>query len=149
MYTCPQYAKQGTELVLTRAAIEATVRDLAVARDAGDVAATAVAGGGRRRLQADGGSLHPPTLEEMLVSGSDASALLAKVFVTTQRPLTVAPTAFSKVDHGDGDGSGHRRNLQLGGDRLRVTVDSHAATAADGAEGVRALARRLHGTVVE
>ena len=77
----------------------------------------------------------PPTLDEMLVSGTPASALLSSVFVQEQQPHVMFPVDASLSSGGCG---GHRR-LQNGGDRLHVTIDTHAATP----EGADAAVMRL------
>ena len=114
-----------------------------------------------------------PTLEDMLVSGSPANALLAATFVDQAQPLVIRYVLLSlsrararalarslsrarRVDSVcsllcrpvsvDGDG-GCRRRLQLNGDELHVTIDTHAKTAQEGERGVARLAARLGGTV--
>jgi hypothetical protein len=118
---------QQTELVLTRLDIEAIVRD----SDA------------HRRLQMGGDNVHhtvdthAPTLDEMMVSGSEANRRLAQAFVDAQQPVAIGPTDFS---------NGHRR-LQQEGDDLVVTVETHAATAGDADAGVRRLVAKVGGTI--
>ena len=85
------------------------------------------------------------TLDEALVSGTEANAKLASIFTDMQAPLDIEPTLFSAGI----PGGGHRRQMQLEGDELHVTIETHAATASDAASGVHELAARLHGTVVE
>jgi hypothetical protein len=84
------------------------------------------------------------TLDEALVSGTEANARLASIFTHMQAPLDIEPTLFNAGEFG----GGHRRQMQHGGDQLHVTIDTHAATASDAASGVEELAARLHGTVV-
>ena len=100
-----------------------------------------------RRLQVDGcsgacGCLHAPSisLAEALVSGSEENGCLASIFNDEQKPLAIEPTDFSL---GGKSGNGRRRQLQLGGDQLHVTIDTHAATAADADDGLVRLATRL------
>ena len=81
-----------------------------------------------------------PTLDEMLASGSSANALLAATFIDQAQPLVIRPVST------DIDG-GCRRRLQLQGDDLHVTVNTHAKTAQEGAQGVARLATRLGATV--
>ena len=114
---------------------------------------------GRRRLQASAGADgcdHPPSLAESLVSGSCANALLASIFVDEQAPLAIEPTLFTKADR-------RRRRLQASGDSccpdggchwdslcesLQVTIETHAATAADAYAGIHELAAALNGTLL-
>ena len=93
----------------------------------------------------------PPTLDEALVSGSEANKCLASIFNEHQKPLAIEPTQFchsGKSADGYGDGYGRRRQLQLGGDQLYITVETHAATPRSVADGVDRLGARLQGTVV-
>ena len=63
----------------------------------------------QRRLAA------PPTLEEMLVGGSEAAAMLGRLFTVQQEPHVVYPLSFAPVASLDGGGAalpgegGHRR----------------------------------------
>ena len=71
-------------------------------------------------------SAAPPSLEEMLVSGSEANTLLNSMFTVEQEPYVVYPLDFH-IDGGKdkGNGSGHRR-LQKQGDHLTVVIETHA-----------------------
>jgi hypothetical protein len=88
----------------------------------------------------------PPTLEEMLVTGSEAQALLSTMFVVEQPPQLVFPTevealAAEMFGGGKGNGKGGRRNLQSSGPQsqgeavggVRLTLRASAPTVA-GAE---------------
>ena len=87
------------------------------------------------------GMLAPPTLEQMLVPGSEASVMLATMFTTEQQPHLAFPTAIEHVgasSGGPGGGGGNRRQLQRadgGADRVVITVKAVAPTPeeADGA----------------
>jgi hypothetical protein len=91
------------------------------------------AGEGRRLQMGDDdhmnpiGDGHAPSLDEMMVSGTPANALLSRLFIDQEQPQVAFPTDFA-LD--DSDGGNHRR-LQAEGDRLRVTIDTHAATPAE------------------
>ena len=67
---------------------------------------------------------HAPTLDEMLVSGTAANTLLTRLFIDKQEPQVAYPTSFALDDGGH---EKHRR-LQMEGDRLTVTINTHAAT---------------------
>ena len=128
---------QPAVLTISTADIEALMREKAEAE--------ALSTG--RRLQVDGcsgacGCLHAPSisLAEALVSGSEENGCLASIFNDKQKPLAIEPTDFSL---GGKSGNGRRRQLQLGGDQLHVTIDTHAATAADADDGLVRLATRL------
>jgi hypothetical protein len=123
--TSTTQAKQSTAILVSRADIETIAQNH---DDAMSLART-------------------PTLDDMLVGGSEANALLASIFVDTQHPLSIVPTGFTTHDRtSSNDG---RRQLQAGGDVLRVRVETHAATSAQALQGVQHLARRLQGTVVD
>jgi hypothetical protein len=62
----------------------------------------------------------------MLVGDTQANALLSRVFINQQQPEVAYPTGFVL---GDGSSGKHRR-LQMAGDRLIVTIETHAATPA-------------------
>ena len=87
-----------------------------------------------RRLQTEGDHLthpidtHAPSLDEMLVSGTPANALLSRLFIDEQQPQVAYPTGFALNDD---DGGGKHRRLQMEGGRLIVTIDAHAATPAE------------------
>eukprot|EP01043_Picozoa_sp_COSAG02_P004473 COSAG02_NODE_117_length_35386_cov_78.819163_7_plen_608_part_00 len=87
-----------------------------------------------RRLQSDGGQLHAPSLDEMLVTGTQANALLSRLFINEQPPQLAYPTGWmlnSTV--------GRNRRLQTGGDHLVVTIETHAATPATARQTVQRL----------
>jgi len=133
--------KQQARLVLSQAAIEAIVREPVDTTSTSENKPNTPHG---RRTQSGGDQLHhteethAPTLDDMLVSGSDANARLAAVFIDAQAPLAIVPLAIAT------DGS-HRRQLQKGGEYLHVTVETHAATEVDAARGVQRLASKLGG----
>ena len=60
-----------------------------------------------------------PTMEEMLVAGTEANEMLNTLFFNAQQPTVVFPLTIEP------QGGGHRR-LQKGGDQLRVAVEAHA-----------------------
>ena len=68
----------------------------------------------------------PPTLEQMLVPGSEASVLLATIFTTGQQPHLAFPTAIKHVNVSSGTG---RRLQGSGGDGVQVTIRATAPTA--------------------
>ena len=84
-----------------------------------------------------------PTLDEMLVSGTPANALLSSVFAEEQEPHVTFPVDASRQSNGC---EGHRR-LQVGGDHLHITIETHAATPAAADAAVRRLARDTGGVV--
>ena len=47
----------------------------------------------------------PPTLDEMLVGGSEAAAMLGRLFTVQQQPHVVYPLSFAPVASLDGGGS--------------------------------------------
>jgi hypothetical protein len=82
-----------------------------------------------------------PTLDEMLVSGTQANAMLGSLFTTEQQPHVVYPLSYSL----DGsDECGHRR-LQKGGDRLHVAIDTHAPSPLASDKAEQRLVDRLPG----
>lgn len=85
----------------------------------------------------------PPSLDEMLVSGTPANALLASVFVQEQQPHLAVPAAFSPGMQCA------KRRLQTGGDLLHVTVDTHAATPTEANRALERLAIQNGGTVCD
>ena len=54
----------------------------------------------------------PPKLEQMLVGGSAANALLAMMFTSEQAPHQVIPLNFSAIQ--PSEGGGHRRMQKKG-----------------------------------
>lgn len=78
----------------------------------------------------------PPTLDEMLVSGTPANALLSSTLIQEQQPLVMFPVLASKSS----GACGRHRRLQKSGDRLYVTIETHAATPEEADAGVRRLA---------
>jgi hypothetical protein len=94
-----------------------------------------------RRLQSNSGSPHPPTLDEMLVAGTEANALLTTLFTVHEEPHVVYPLSM-QLD--DTDGTQHRR-LQKQGDRLVVVIDTHAPTRLDADRAEQRLIDRLPG----
>lgn len=92
----------------------------------------------------------PPTLEEMLVGGSEANALLTSMLTVQQQPHVVYPLTIEAVASagGGGGGSGHHHRRQLqgaepepepeGGDvagvraslKIRAPTSGHAAALA-------------------
>eukprot|EP01046_Picozoa_sp_COSAG06_P092445 COSAG06_NODE_38670_length_421_cov_0.645963_1_plen_91_part_01 len=81
-----------------------------------------------------------PNLDQMLVSGTPASALLTSLFVQQQEPQMAVPISYKVLN------TEHRR-LQLGGDRLAVTVETHAATLLESDQIVHRLAQENTGTL--
>lgn len=122
--------KQQVRVVIGRADVEAQAATILQSQDA------AVG----RRLQTGGDRLthpidtHAPTLDEMLVSGTPANALLSRLFINEQQPQVAFPSGFAL-----GDGGKHRR-LQSRSDHLYVTVDTHAATPSEANRIVQRLA---------
>lgn len=88
----------------------------------------------------------PPTLDEMLVSGTPANALLISVFVHEQEPLLIFPVNVSRESDGCSEDAGSRR-LQMGGDRLHITIDTHAATPAEADTAVQRLLSKTGGVI--
>ena len=88
-----------------------------------------------------------PSLEEMLVSGSAANALLASMFLAEQSPLSIVLVSTSTERESNSAGSGRRR-LQKSGDYLHVTVETHAATAGQAHRGVQRLADQVGGVLL-
>lgn len=68
----------------------------------------------------------PPTLEEMLVGGSEAATMLSRLFTVEQQPHLVYPVSFS-LDLSADSGGGHRR-AQRTGENLYVQIVTHAPT---------------------
>jgi hypothetical protein len=116
-------------IVVERADVEA--RAAAVWQESHDT--------GRRQMQTDGGAPHPPSLEEMLVSGSDANDLLDSLFTIRQQPHVVFPITMLN-DH-----SGGHRRLQMRGDHLRVVIETHAPSSHDADLAEQRLIARLPG----
>ena len=83
-----------------------------------------------------------PSLDEMLISGTQANALLASVFVQEQQPQVAVPVAFAS-----GVQCGNGRRMQTAGDILHVTVDAHAATPAEASRAIEQLASQNGDTV--
>ena len=109
--------RQQGRLVIQRDDIEAIARNKLAARTLDQQAA-------------------PPTLVEMLVSGTPANALLASLIVDEQQPQIAFPVGFAL----DTQGAVGRRQLQAGGDQLlQVTLETHAATPAEAERIVRRL----------
>ena len=90
----------------------------------------------------------PPTLEEMVVAGTEANEMLSSMFTAQQQPHVVYPLIFigdSDSAESAGKGGGHRR-AQHRGDRLRVRIETHAPTPS---EAHRAVTRLLSETGAE
>eukprot|EP01046_Picozoa_sp_COSAG06_P018634 COSAG06_NODE_1303_length_9931_cov_69.878255_4_plen_435_part_00 len=85
---------------------------------------------------------HAPTLDEMLVSGTPANALLTSLFTAQQQPHVVYPLSFWL----DASNGGHRR-MQMGSDRLHVTIDTHAPTPTEASHALRLVVNKTGGTV--
>lgn len=83
-----------------------------------------------------------PTLDEMLVGGTPANAMLSSFFVQEQQPALVRPTAFDSEVAECG-----RRRLQKSGDELHVTIDTHAATPDEANRAVHRLASSINGVM--
>ena len=81
-----------------------------------------------------GGMAACPTLDDALVAGTPAHAILASIFVVQQEPFVTNL------------GAGHRR-LQTAGDTLYVPVDVHAQTPAGASKGAHRIAEAVGGTV--
>jgi hypothetical protein len=72
-----------------------------------------------------GGLAAPPTLEQMLVGGSEAGALLATMFTHEQQPHLAFPLDFEGLvttEAGGEKGGGHRRQLQSAGPQSQGEV---------------------------
>jgi hypothetical protein len=82
---------------------------------------------------------HAPTLDEMLLGGTPANALLSRVFIDEQQPQVAYPTSFALEDDNIVSSDGKHRRLQMGGGSLIVTIDTHAATPAEAERIVRRL----------
>ena len=121
-------ATQTTEISIASEDIEAAVRD--------EYQATSLA---ERTLSA------APSIDEMLVSGSAANALLASTFLAEQHPLSIVLVSSQRESDSDGQG---RRRLQKSGDYIHATVETHAATAAQAHRGVQRLADQIGGVVL-
>ena len=70
----------------------------------------------------------PPTLDQMLVPGTEAAELLASMFTAEQQPHLALPIAVQPLT----SGGGHRRALQKAegtADRVIITVRATAPTA--------------------
>jgi hypothetical protein len=85
----------------------------------------------------------PPSLDEMLVSGTEANKLLGSLFTTAQQPHVVYPLSM-QLDHDDSDDAGNRR-LQHEGDRLAVVVDTHAPSLFDAGQAEQRLIDSIPG----
>jgi hypothetical protein len=92
----------------------------------------------------------PPTLDEMLVSGSEAEALLATMFTAQQQPHVTFPLEFHGIvgepSAGNVKGGGHRRQLQSSGPQsqgdsilsgVRVSLKSKAPTELEARAALR------------
>jgi hypothetical protein len=121
-------ATQTTEISIASEDIEAAVRD--------EYQATSLA---ERTLSA------APSIDEMLVSGSAANALLASTFLAEQHPLSIVLVSSQRESDSDGQG---RRRLQKSGDYIHATVETHAATAAQAHRGVQRLADQIGGVIL-
>jgi hypothetical protein len=98
--------------------------------------------------RAPGALAAPPTLEEMLVGGSEAGALLAAMFTREQQPHLAYATAVAPLpalaggQGGQGGQSGHRRRLGEGDENgeelagVRVSLQATAPTPAEAAAGL-------------
>jgi hypothetical protein len=120
--TAAGQTKRQTRLVIGRADVEARAAILWQSEHS-DIG---------RRLQMSSDHLthpidtHAPSLDEMLVGGTPANALLSRLFIDEQQPQVAYPSDF-KLE----DGGGKHRRMQTEGDRLHVTIDTHAATPAE------------------
>eukprot|EP01052_Picozoa_sp_SAG31_P031443 SAG31_NODE_3331_length_4396_cov_19.352339_1_plen_1136_part_00 len=104
----------------------------------------------------------PPTVEQMLVPGTDAANLLATMFIAEQQPHVVVPTAIVPTHASQGGteegqqppkgGNGHRRALQRqhsganaesAAASLLVTVQATAPTQEESHRAIIALRERL------
>jgi hypothetical protein len=83
----------------------------------------------------------PPTVDEMLVSGSEANALLVSLFTVEQQPHVSYPLMI-QLDHGTGGtgGGGHRRTQRTGGGDLRVQILTRAPTPAEAQRAMDSIA---------
>jgi hypothetical protein len=133
--TADGQTKRQTRLVIGRADVEAQAAVLWQSQHT-DVG---------RRLQMQRGHLmhpigtHAPTLDEMLLGGTPANALLSRVFIDEQQPQVAYPTSFALEDDNIVSSDGKHRRLQMGGGSLIVTIDTHAATPAEAERIVRRL----------
>lgn len=92
----------------------------------------------------------PPTLDEMIVSGTPANALLSSVFVQEQHPHVSVPVDFSVQNpkHSGSTTCEEHRRLQMAGDVLHITLDTHAATPTQAAGAVHALVGAVDGGII-
>eukprot|EP01046_Picozoa_sp_COSAG06_P009664 COSAG06_NODE_508_length_14925_cov_18.648995_3_plen_402_part_00 len=88
----------------------------------------------------------PPTLEEMLVGGSEANALLTSMLTVEQQPHVVYPLTIEAVAS-DGGGGGHRR-MQRTGEDLHIQIATHAPTPQEAQKAVDRIIAATGGAVV-
>ena len=89
-----------------------------------------------------------PTVDEMLVSGSEANALLTSMFSQQQEPHVIYPLTIQLDDDTGGTGGGgHRRTQRTGGD-LRVQILAHAPTLAEAKAAVQGIMARSGAHIV-
>ena len=72
------------------------------------------------------GMMEPPTLEQMLVPGSEASVMLATMFTTEQLPHLAFPTAIEGIDAPPDDTGRRLQDGHAAG--VRVTIRASAPT---------------------
>ena len=84
-----------------------------------------------------------PTLDEMRIGGTSANALLSSLFIQEQQPALIHATGIGPGDTSCGSG----RRLQASGDKLTITVDTHAATSDEAIRAVHRLADSVNGIV--
>jgi uncharacterized coiled-coil protein SlyX len=83
----------------------------------------------------------PPTVDEMLVSGSEANALLVSLFTVEQQPHVSYPLMIQLDDGAGGTGGGgHRRTQRTGGSDLRVQILTRAPTPAEAQRAMDSIA---------
>ena len=88
--------------------------------------------------------LASPSLDDMLVNGTEASGLLASMFTSTQQPSLVYPLVFEAL--GDqATPNGRRRRMQTGGDRLHIDIETRAPSALSADQAENGVISRLAG----
>ena len=91
----------------------------------------------------------PPTLDEMLVGGSEAQAQLARMFVDQQPPHRIHMTEIKLIKAAEG--AGHRRLAEAhqAQDRISVTVVTVAPDSDTARKAVTTLASMLGGSITD
>ena len=87
---------------------------------------------------------NPPTVDEMLVPGSEGSAILGSMFISQQQPHVIYPTSFAAGSATGGDNSGHRR-AQMTAEDLHVQVQMQAPTPEEAQRALDRIAQSVGG----